>query len=49
MDKRRWTNVSAARAHYEGRDVISADAPIEAFFEVAARCNLRCQMPRPKR
>jgi MoaA/NifB/PqqE/SkfB family radical SAM enzyme len=44
MDKRRWTNVSAARAHYEGRDVISADAPIEAFFEVAARCNLRCQM-----
>jgi MoaA/NifB/PqqE/SkfB family radical SAM enzyme len=44
MDRRRWTNVSAARAHYEGRDVISADAPIEAFFEVAARCNLRCQM-----
>src|SRR5207244_9329593 len=44
MDRRRWTNVSAARAHYEGRDVISADAPIEAFLEVAARCNLRCQM-----
>lgn len=44
MDERRWTNVSDARAHYEARDVLSAGAPIEAFFEVAARCNLRCQM-----
>jgi MoaA/NifB/PqqE/SkfB family radical SAM enzyme len=44
MDKRRWTNVSAARAHYEARDAIAGDSPIEAFFEVAARCNLRCQM-----
>ncbi len=44
MDRLRWTNVSAARAHYEGRDAISADGPIEAFFEVAARCNLRCRM-----
>ena len=44
MDQRRWSNISSARHAYDQ----AADAvdgwPIEAFFEVAARCNLRCQM-----
>ena len=27
MDKRRWTNASAVRAHYEARDAIAGDSP----------------------
>jgi MoaA/NifB/PqqE/SkfB family radical SAM enzyme len=44
MDKRRWSNVTEARQQYERRDERAGSYPIEAFFEVAARCNLRCQM-----
>ena len=44
MDDRRWSNISANRNSYERADPVAGDAPIEAFFEVAARCNLHCQM-----
>jgi MoaA/NifB/PqqE/SkfB family radical SAM enzyme len=44
MNRHRWTNISTARAHYAAGDTLAAGAPIEAFFEIAARCNLRCQM-----
>ncbi len=44
MNPARRTNVKAARnAHLEAALRTSA-YPIEAFLEVAARCNLRCQM-----
>jgi len=44
MDNRRWSNITANRQSYERAAGIAGDAPIEAFFEVAARCNLHCQM-----
>lgn len=44
MDNRRWENITANRQSYDRADGIAGDAPIEAFFEVAARCNLHCQM-----
>jgi MoaA/NifB/PqqE/SkfB family radical SAM enzyme len=44
MNEPRWSNVSAAREEYESGGERAGDWPIEAFFEVAARCNLRCQM-----
>jgi MoaA/NifB/PqqE/SkfB family radical SAM enzyme len=44
MNGERWSNVVAARDQYEAGGERAGDGPIEAFFEVAARCNLRCQM-----
>lgn len=44
MDQRRWENITKARLSYERGETVTSDYPIEAFFEVAARCNLRCQM-----
>ncbi len=44
MNHNRWSNVAAARGAYESASDLAADGPLEAFFEVAARCNLRCQM-----
>lgn len=44
MDNRRWSNITANRHSYDRADGVAGDAPIEAFFEVAARCNLHCQM-----
>jgi MoaA/NifB/PqqE/SkfB family radical SAM enzyme len=45
MNHTRWTNVAAARNEYEaGGELAGGGGPLEAFFEVAARCNLRCQM-----
>jgi MoaA/NifB/PqqE/SkfB family radical SAM enzyme len=44
MDARRWSNISSARDHYQRGDGLASGYPIEAFFEVAARCNLHCQM-----
>ncbi len=44
MDVLRWNNVRAARRSYESSSSKSADGPLEAFFEVAARCNLHCRM-----
>ncbi len=44
MDALRWNNVSAARRSYDSGSARTSDGPLEAFFEVAARCNLHCQM-----
>jgi MoaA/NifB/PqqE/SkfB family radical SAM enzyme len=44
MNFERWTNVQRARASYERGAPGNDGYPLEAFFEVAARCNLRCQM-----
>ena len=44
MDTARWRNLRAARESYGRAETESAGLPLEAFFEVAARCNLRCQM-----
>jgi MoaA/NifB/PqqE/SkfB family radical SAM enzyme len=44
MNEQRWSNVAAARQEYESGSQRAGDWPIEAFFEVAARCNLHCQM-----
>lgn len=44
MDTDRWHNLTSLRRSYSRADAISAGAPLEAFFEVSARCNLRCQM-----
>jgi MoaA/NifB/PqqE/SkfB family radical SAM enzyme len=44
MNVLRWNNVQAARRTYESSSSKSSDGPLEAFFEVAARCNLHCKM-----
>jgi MoaA/NifB/PqqE/SkfB family radical SAM enzyme len=44
MDERRWTNLCATRAAYEGGAGKSGAGPLEAFIEVSALCNLRCRM-----
>jgi radical SAM protein with 4Fe4S-binding SPASM domain len=44
MDSLRWANVMAARRSYEAGSSRASEGPLEAFFEVAARCNLHCQM-----
>ena len=44
MNADRWNNISLARSAYRTASGATSAYPIEAFFEVAARCNLRCQM-----
>ncbi len=44
MDSQRWNNVGHVRTSYAGRNRRVQGAPLEAFIEVSARCNLRCQM-----
>ena len=44
MDVVRWSNTQDARRAYQRADSLAARGPLEAFFEVAARCNLHCQM-----
>lgn len=44
MDQTRWRNVEQSRNAYHSDDALSSAMPLEAFFEIAARCNLRCQM-----
>jgi len=44
MDHRRWSNIAAARASYQSGQSSCDGGPIEAVFEVAARCNLACRM-----
>ena len=44
MDTNRWLNIVRARDAYLAASAETASRPVEAFFEVAARCNLRCQM-----
>ncbi|HEX7184451.1 MAG TPA: radical SAM protein [Thermoanaerobaculia bacterium] len=44
MDANRWSNILRLDRDYAaGKDRLSA-RPLEAYIEVAARCNLRCQM-----
>jgi len=44
MDPTRWSNILRLDQEYgEGRAVL-AGRPLEAYIEVAARCNLRCRM-----
>ena len=44
MDTARWLNVVESRRRYEAGEPQAAPGPLEAFFEVAARCNLHCRM-----
>ncbi len=44
MNRDRWENIERARTAYERGATTTSEGPIEAFFEIAARCNLRCQM-----
>lgn len=44
MNSERWSNVTRARLAYASGDTRSGGSPLEAFFEISARCNLRCQM-----
>ena len=44
MDGARWLNVVESRRRYEAGAPEAAPGPLEAFFEVAARCNLHCRM-----
>lgn len=44
MNSTRLANVKAARNSHRRAEFRTSDYPIEAFVEVAARCNLRCQM-----
>ena len=44
MDTTRWSNLLAVRKSYDSGSPQTGPSPLEAFFEVAARCNLHCQM-----
>jgi len=44
MDAVRWNNLLRVRHAYESGSDLTGETPLEAFFEVAARCNLHCQM-----
>lgn len=44
MDITRWSNVTHARKSYDLGHTHADGFPLEAFFEISARCNLRCQM-----
>ena len=44
MDHTRWNNLLAVREAYDAGSPMTGESPLEAFLEVAARCNLHCQM-----
>ena len=44
MNERRWLNIDSARRSYDAASDLAGDWPLEAFFEVSARCNIRCEM-----
>ena len=44
MESQRWINVGRVRTSYSRRRRQVRGSPLEAFIEVSARCNLRCQM-----
>lgn len=44
MDARRWANLIAVERAYRAGEGLAGGGPREAYIEVAARCNLRCQM-----
>jgi MoaA/NifB/PqqE/SkfB family radical SAM enzyme len=44
LDAARWSSIVALDRDYAAGRARLAGGPIEAYIEVAARCNLRCQM-----
>ena len=44
MDDRRWQNLTDSRQAYERGTAHTSGLPLQAYFEVSARCNLRCTM-----
>jgi MoaA/NifB/PqqE/SkfB family radical SAM enzyme len=44
MNEARWTNIARSRKSYTTGNTWANGRPLEAFFEISARCNLRCQM-----
>jgi MoaA/NifB/PqqE/SkfB family radical SAM enzyme len=44
MDQTRWNNIVRARESYTTGHTYANGRPLEAFFEISARCNVRCQM-----
>jgi MoaA/NifB/PqqE/SkfB family radical SAM enzyme len=44
MDEIRWNSINRARQSYTNGNTWANGRPLEAFFEISARCNLRCQM-----
>jgi MoaA/NifB/PqqE/SkfB family radical SAM enzyme len=44
VNERRWLNIDSARRAYGSASDLAGDWPLEAFFEVSARCNIRCEM-----
>ncbi len=44
MDPARWTNILQLDREYAAGQATLSARPLEAYIEVAARCNLRCQM-----
>jgi MoaA/NifB/PqqE/SkfB family radical SAM enzyme len=44
MNEARWANIARSRESYTTGNTWANGRPLEAFFEISARCNLRCQM-----
>lgn len=44
MDSTRWSNILRLDREFGAGTVTLTAGPVEAYVEVAARCNLRCQM-----
>lgn len=44
MDANRWSNILRVEQGYAAGQARMAGRPLEAYIEVAARCNLRCEM-----
>ena len=44
MDPARWANILQLDREYAAGQAMLSARPLEAYIEVAARCNLRCQM-----
>jgi len=44
MDANRWSNILRLEQGYAAGQAQLAAGPLEAYIEVAARCNLRCEM-----
>jgi len=44
MDAQRWSNILRLEQGYAAGQARLAGRPLEAYVEVAARCNLRCEM-----
>lgn len=44
LDAERWSNIAALDRDYAAGKARLSAGPLEAYIEVSARCNLRCQM-----